>query len=66
MLVSKTSAAAFPLSRFHGLAGVPEKRARVPEVAYPCHRTLHRIPNVKRYQKDAKLSRKQKSTLFNN
>ena len=30
MLVSETSAAAFPLARFRGLARVPEKRARVP------------------------------------
>ena len=42
MLVSKTSAAAFPLTCFRGLARVPQKRAcvptlaRVPEVARPC------------------------------
>ena len=29
MMVSETSAAAFPLARFCGLARVPEKRARV-------------------------------------
>ena len=41
MLVSETSAAALPLTRFRGLARVPEKRARVssatcvPWVAHP-------------------------------
>ena len=34
MLVSETSAAAFPLTRFHGLARVPSS-ARVPGVARP-------------------------------
>ena len=44
MLVSETSAAAFPLTRFRGLARVPEKQARVPSsarvpgVAHPCPR----------------------------
>ena len=31
MLVSDNFVAAFPLTRFRGLARVPEKRARVPE-----------------------------------
>ena len=30
VLIRKTSAAALPLTRFHGLAYVPEIRARVP------------------------------------
>ena len=44
VLVSETSAAAFPLIRFHVLARVPQKRARVPSlarvpgVAYPWRR----------------------------
>ena len=44
MLVSKTSAAAFPFIRFRGLACGPQKRAcvpslaRVPGVAYPWSR----------------------------
>ena len=33
MLFSETSAAALPLTRFHGLAQVPEKQARVPSSA---------------------------------
>ena len=36
MLVSETSGAASPLTRFRGLASVPEKRTRVLEVALPC------------------------------
>ena len=35
MLVSETFAAAFPLTRFRGLARVPES-ARVAGVAHPC------------------------------
>ena len=38
MLVSDTSAAAFSLARFRGLASVLEKRARVPSLA--------RVPGV--------------------
>ena len=33
MLVSGTSAVAFPLTRFRSLARVPQKRARVPSLA---------------------------------
>ena len=33
MLVSETFAAAFPLTRFRGLARMPQKRARVPSSA---------------------------------
>ena len=44
MLISGTSAAALPLTRFRGLARVPEKRPRVPSsvhvpgAAHPCPR----------------------------
>ena len=38
MLVSKTSAAAFPLTRFRGLARLPQKRACMPSLA--------RVPGV--------------------
>ena len=38
MLVSETSAAVFLLTRFRGLVRVPEKRARVPNLA--------RVPGV--------------------
>ena len=44
MLISETSAAALPLTRFRGLARVPSIRirerssVRVPGVAHPCHR----------------------------
>ena len=51
MLVSKTSAAAVPLTRFRGLARVPQKRAcvpslaRVPGVAHPCYNLLKLVYN---------------------
>ena len=43
MLVRKTSTATLPLTRFRGLARVPEKRARVPGVAHPRSRQLEAI-----------------------
>ena len=49
VLVSETSAAVFLLTHFRGLARVPQKRARVPNlarapgVAHPCAKTSVRI-----------------------
>ena len=40
MLISETSAAALLLTRFHDLARVPQKRARVPVIAHPWPKSI--------------------------